>query len=102
MSDPFQFITLELLRAFDSPIISVITADMVQDFAEHDCAGSPTTNSDSSMWPDSGEFIQPYLRGSRILSTPLATCRSICRSLKSKPVQLSAFAAVTLSKALGI
>jgi hypothetical protein len=42
MSDPFQFITLEQLRTFDSPIVSVITADMVQDFAEHDCGGQLT------------------------------------------------------------
>jgi hypothetical protein len=51
MSDPFKFIGLDELRSLDTPIVCVITADTVQDFAELDCGG-PLTDEELHHFPD--------------------------------------------------
>lgn len=40
MSDPFKFISLDDLKAINSPILCVITAELVQEFAENNCGGT--------------------------------------------------------------
>jgi hypothetical protein len=42
MSHPFKFISLDELHSLDSPIVCVITADTVQEFAENNCGGPLT------------------------------------------------------------
>ena len=40
--NPFQFISLETLKSTDSPLVVVIDADAVQEFAEDNCGGRLT------------------------------------------------------------
>lgn len=40
--DPFRFISLETLKSFESPLVVVINADTVQEFAEENCGGRLT------------------------------------------------------------
>jgi len=39
MSDPFKFFSLEKLQSLSSPIVTILTGELVQDIAETDCGG---------------------------------------------------------------